>query len=164
MRYVMLLFVALLFTAPAQAQDDGWSGPTLPKYEGEADSAAVGPQPKDPSLATVLGFIMPGAGHLYVGETGKGAMLLGAATLGPIVGATMAANKTQEDCLSDYSCDDTAHHMVWLYAGIGAAAISWIISVTDAGPAARRYNQQHAVRAGLSVQAGRPALAVRVGL
>lgn len=84
---------------------------------------------KDPSLATILGFIVPGAGQMYAGKAGQGIVEF----LVTAVGAGIAIRSSSSSCVG--SCSD---------AGIGAIAAiaAWGFGFATAGRDARLYNQR----------------------
>ena len=88
-------------------------------------------QYKDPGTATLVSVLMPGAGHLYASETGKGLGVM-AVSVGSIgAGYYFSSCPGAQD-----SCGQTP-----LYIGIGVHFANWIWSIIDAGDAARRHNR-----------------------
>lgn len=87
---------------------------------------------KDPGTATLVSVLMPGAGHLYAGETGKGlgVMAVSAGSIG--AGYYFSSCPGAQD-----SCGQTP-----LYIGVGLHLANWIWSIVDAGDAARRHNRR----------------------
>ena len=99
--------------------------------------------PKNPTTARVIGII-PGAGHVYAGEPGRGVLYLGA-TLGvAVLGATALAL----GCLNDYAtdCDDSGS---WETIATALILGFWGWTIYDAGRAAHRTNERRALRASL---------------
>jgi hypothetical protein len=149
---------SLLFGTTAAAQQLPLSTAT------QADTTVSAP--KSPSTARVIGII-PGAGHMYAGEVGRGFLYLGG-TLGILVAGALVATT---DCLSDMfsgqpDCGRTAE-TVTLIAGGGL----WVWSIVDAGRAARRTNAKRAASASLILEPTRFPVArggdhtgVRLGL
>ncbi|HEU4564044.1 MAG TPA: hypothetical protein VFS05_05335 [Gemmatimonadaceae bacterium] len=98
-----------------------------------ADRGGVQPQfYKDPTTATLLSFLITGAGQMYAGETGKGVMLLTVSYGAIIGGAVISANSCSD---YDGTCDSGP-----LAAGAIMAVTLWVYSMVDAGPAAHRHN------------------------
>jgi hypothetical protein len=92
---------------------------------------------KSPSTARVIGII-PGAGHMYAGEVGRGFLYLGG-TLGLVL---VAGYAHLSDCfMTDQpGCGGSPEVTVSLIAAGGL----WIWSIADAGRAARRTNAKRA--------------------
>jgi hypothetical protein len=85
---------------------------------------------KDGGTATLLSFLITGAGQIYTGETGTG--LLYFLTSTAAIGAGVAA--TNWNC---FDCDYTP-----ALVGLSVGAAIWIGSIIDAGPSARRQNRK----------------------
>jgi hypothetical protein len=101
---------------------------------------------KSGTAATVLSVLVPGAGHIYTGETGKGLALLGIGVGGFTFGAYMWQRNVVDD-MDD--CDDigcaltsSTKHSAWAYAGMLAFVGSWVYGVADAGSSANRMNER----------------------
>jgi hypothetical protein len=103
---------------------------------------------KDPSAATMYSFFLPGSGHMYAGERGKGVGMLALS----VTGVVLAVNSLS--CASDPSCESTTGKMTLGAAGMLAFFGSWIYGIMDAGDAARRFN----TRNGLGVAGVRPII------
>jgi hypothetical protein len=151
---------SVLFATTAAAQVSSPSAAT------QADTTV--PAVKSPTTARLIGII-PGAGHMYAGEVGRGFLYLGG-TVGVVFVAALAGFT---DCLENTSwfaqsdCDGGAAATVGLIAAGGL----WVWSIVDAGRAARRTNAKRAARASLIIEPARtPATlggdrtAVRLGL
>jgi hypothetical protein len=119
---------------------------------------------KSPSAARVIGII-PGAGHMYAGEVGRGFLYLGG-TLGLVFVAGLA--HFSECFMSDEpgGCESTAGTV-----SLVAAGGLWVWSIVDAGRAARRTNAKRAASASLILEPARTPVArgddhtgVRLGL
>ena len=97
--------------------------------------------PKDPSMATMLSFFLPGSGQMYAGERAKcGALLAIAATGGAIAVHSLS-------CAAASDCTMSTGGRVLGAAGMLAYFSSWIYGIVDAGDAARRFNDRPAVMA-----------------
>jgi hypothetical protein len=97
---------------------------------------------KDPSTATIFGLLITGAGHIYAGEGGTGAMLL----VGSIAAVGIGAGLSKSEC-GFYSCNTD---YTPLYVGVGAAGLFALISIFDAAPAAHRHNRRVAKSLGMN--------------
>ena len=116
---------------------------------------------KSPTTARIIGII-PGAGHMYAGETGRGWAYLGGVAGLALVGSALVAT----DCVVDvYSgsgsetCPSSTAENVLVVAFVGL----WGWSIYDAGRAAHRMNEKHGLRTSLII-APRGGQGVRVGL
>jgi hypothetical protein len=116
--------------------------------------------PKDPSMATMLSFFLPGSGQVYAGDRAKGAGLFVLAG----TGFGLAVNSLS--CAASAECESSTGKLTLGAAGMVAFFGSWIYGITDAGDAARRFN----LRNRLAASGVRPLLApgareqTRVGL
>lgn len=83
---------------------------------------------KEPGIAILIAVLVPGGGHLYTGEVGKGLTLLavgyGGIAAGDVIGI---------------SSGNAAPIAVGALAYLGA----WIYGIADAGPSANRVNALH---------------------
>ena len=121
---------------------------------------------KSPMAARVIGII-PGAGHMYAGETRRGfAYLGGIIGLGLVGGLALAA-----DCIGDYgasseTCSSKTGENLLTAAILGV----WGWSIYDAGRAAERTNASHGLRTALIVApvhssgGGHAGRAMKIGL
>ena len=133
LRAVLAGSVLLVTTAAAQ-----------PSSLSTATQDTTVPALKDPTTARLIGII-PGAGHMYAGEVGRGFLYLGG-TLGLFVAAGLAS---VSHCI-EYSlfgvdppdCDRSPEEVLALIAAGGL----WVWSIFDAGRAARRTNAKRAAR------------------
>jgi hypothetical protein len=156
-----VLVGSLLFATTAAAQQLPLSTAT------QADTTVSAP--KSPSTARVIGII-PGAGHMYAGEVGRGFLYLGG-TLSLVFVAALAGFA---DCLDNVNflsdqtdCGGSTAETVSLVAAGGL----WVWSIVDAGRAARRTNAKRAASASLILEPTRIPVArgddhsgVRLGL
>lgn len=123
---------------------------------------------KDPGTATIMSVIIPGGGHLYSGETKKGAMILGVGVGGLVLGSALTVGSADIDCdYDDFECEDNTSYLpaaagYLLYLG------SWVYGIMDASNSADRMNASRGIAiGGVEVQ---PAVTVgapggtRVGL
>ena len=107
---------------------------------------------KDPKIATTWGYLLPGAGHIYAGESGKGWLLMtgSVGALGVGLGMTLASG--EEDDIPDefdpfgnpqtLSTAEDIQDWTPAYVGLGVFSLGWIYSVLDAGKAAERTNRK----------------------
>ena len=99
-------------------------------------------KPKSPMTARIIG-ILPGAGHIYAGETNRGLAFF-AGTLGVLaVGGAISDAQCKEDEYSTDYCSSPVLDVLALVAGAGV----WAWSIVDAGRAARRTNARHGLSA-----------------
>jgi hypothetical protein len=119
------------------------SGATLPVAAQE-----TAPFHKSATAATVLSVLVPGAGHLYTGETGKGLALLGIGVGGFAFGAYMWQRNVVDDLVEcptfDCAVTSTSNNSAWAYAGMLAYLGTWVYGVADAGSSAHRMNERNA--------------------
>lgn len=96
---------------------------------GAQAGGGYGVSQKDPGLATVISLFIPGGGHLYAGESRKGATILGVAYGSLIAGAATT------------SCSFGSGCRTWpIYVGVLGYLGAWAYGVADASNAARRAN------------------------
>lgn len=102
--------------------------------------------PKDPAEATTYSLFLPGAGHIYAGESAKGIALLMAGLGGAALYLDAKHNAANTVC--DASHCRTEHITPdYGYVAMGLAIASWVYGIADAGRAARRYNEDHGLAA-----------------
>ena len=137
-----------------------------------AQQRAAGPETKSPGRATLYSFFVPGGGHLYAGERGRGALLLVGSAAAVVGGAALSNFERDYDytCASGTCIDPNAYHPDYtpFFVGAGVAGALWLYSLLDAPRAARRANRQSAVAVapGATTTTGRivPGLTLRVRL
>ena len=134
--------------APASVQA-ALAAPPLP-YRQSGD-----PGYRDPAVGRVLGIFIPGAGHLYAGETTKGVGLLAVGGLGAalLISQLPCGGAGQEPCDAP----------MLAFGGL-AYAVSEIYSIVDAAPAARRANVIRPELAIAPLPQGRIGLGLRLPL
>jgi len=93
---------------------------------------------KDPGTATLVGVLIPGAGHMYAGETAKGLGVMAASAGSVATGYYFSTCPGVEG-----QCSPT-----FLYVGIGLHFANWIWSIVDAGDAAQRHNRRLGIAEG----------------
>jgi hypothetical protein len=124
---------------------------TTLRSQDTARVAPPGPGAKSPTTARVIG-IVPGAGHLYAGETRRGLTYFGA-TVGTFM---LAGLMLGADCIGQENCDESIEPTLVLLAAFG----QWGWSIYDAGRAAERANARRRwSRVSLIVAPGRPTVA-----
>ena len=138
-RAVRTLAVSMLLsgfaTASADAQDSTRAD--------VADSLAS--WYRDPHTAQMLGSFIPGAGHIYAGETLRGFGLGGAALIGIASGIVFLEKR---DCrlvtFGVESCDSQASSVNRIngITQIGVGIAAWVFGAIDAPHAAQRANEQ----------------------
>jgi hypothetical protein len=124
-KLLAVLTLICAISAPAYAQ-------TLPA-----------PGYKDPGTSMLLGVVVPGGGHMYSGETGKGLVLLGVGLGGIVLGTAMTTSSIGASC-SGYSCQDDTNY-VPMAAGYLAFLGSWIYGIVDADDSAHRMNARRGI-------------------
>ena len=91
---------------------------------------------KDPAMATMLSFFLPGSGQMYGGERVKGGALLALA----VVGGAFAGHALS--CASATDCEMSTGGRALGAAGMLGFFGSWIYGIVDAGDSARRFNDR----------------------
>lgn len=130
--------VALTWTGALMGQD--LARGTLPR------TAAADSVFRDPITARVLGTLVPGAGHIYATEYGRGVALyfgtvstIGMGALAYVIDACTFAFSNPTQC---HPGPQWPHRTVGVIA-MGAGVGMWIYSSIDAPRAARRANERH---------------------
>ena len=130
----MLLSVAAAASAVAQDSTRAVAPP---------DSLA--PWYRDPRAAQTLGSFIPGAGHIYAGETLRGLGLGAVALVGIASGISFlgrhdchALSFGVESCNPAVSSNNTFNGITQIGAGVAA----WVLGAIDAPRAAQRTNEQ----------------------
>jgi hypothetical protein len=141
----LVAVVAMLaFVSPVDATD-----PVTPSVDDRSvvflnagnDDARLNPsnaQFKDPGTAMIFSIVIPGAGQMWAGETGRGAAILGASVGAPIVGAMVMG----ASCANTYNCS-AAPYLVGMLVGLGAYGFG----IVDASASAERMNAANAATA-----------------
>lgn len=95
---------------------------------------------KDPMLATVLSFLVPGVGEMYAGAPGTGAahFVVNLVAAGIFVGGV--------NCEANYSCSNGGTVVA---IGLGLGLVNTIESMVDAHGQANKYNREHGAVAAL---------------
>lgn len=109
---------------------------------------------KDPGTATLYSIVSPGVGQLWVGDTKRGAMLLGVGLGAPILGAVVTASTCSPGYGGTCSGGSTAPFLLGLLAGAGA----WVYGIIDANDSAQRMNQKNGVALDMSEYRFTPVL------
>lgn len=110
--------------------------------------AAAQQQPagyKDPGTATIMSVIVPGGGHLYSGETKKGAIILGVGLGGLVLGTALSVDSV--GCDANLNCDTDASYLP-MAAGYLLYLGSWVYGITDASNSADRMNGSRGIAIG----------------
>ena len=135
-KYVLVFLISTFISSAALAQTSNIENPQNdPRY-------------KDPGTSQILGIIIVGGGHFYAGETGTGAILLGSAILGPVIGASVATSNTSNAVQSGNAGSVTGP----LYAGLAVSLGAWIYSIVDSRKAARRTNKENNLSVSSNIQ------------
>lgn len=106
---------------------------------------------KDPAIALGFAFLCPGCGHLYTGETTKGAVIA-TISIGSLVGATalqltrFRAPHSIDDCLpgaQQSACLNGRMDLRPMLIGGAIALTGYLYGLIDAQPSARRMNARN---------------------
>jgi hypothetical protein len=111
---VLLVMIAITFSANAQQ--------VKPSFKKKGD-------------ATVLSVLIPGGGHLYAGESGKGLGLLGVGVGGVVLGSALVS------CSGAFECATANFNP--LYVGLAVSVGAWIYGIADSGKAVARANERN---------------------
>lgn len=127
---------------------------------------------RDPRTAQTLGSFLPGAGHLYAGETLRG-FGLGAAAVFGIASGIVFLNRHEcrfvtfgvQDCNTAVSSTDRINGVTQIAVGVAA----WVFGAIDAPRAALRANEKARHRVAIAPFlrddiVRQPALGVAVGI
>ncbi len=121
----------------------------------EAGAAVAPDRPhlyKDPRTARTTSFALPGGGHIYAGETTKGAAILLASAASFITGYALTENSKEFVCDEEIFFDcATETDYSYLVGGSVVALGFWAIGVLDAPRAARRSNVKNGFAAAAPV-------------
>src|SRR5690606_12501323 len=103
-------------------------------------------------------------GHLYMGDMGRGTLLL-AVGIGGFMGGYALSQNTREVVCSDtsFECSETVDY-TYLAIGSGVALAAWVVGILDAPRSARRMNAQRGLSASLAPAPLPLAGAPRLGL
>ena len=151
----LLLAAGLLFVAATTAIAQPRRSAPPPQEQAEY---------KNPGIATAIAVAVPGGGHMYAGETAKGLGTLFVSVAAVSVGALYS------DCYTPREGGGTRCNYVPLYIGLGVHGGNWLLSLLDAGNAARRHNRRAGLRSAAQViplvalNGPEPAYGVRVRL
>lgn len=145
------LAALLCLAPPLRAQEMYASFPAPPAVAVDA--------PKNPTTARVLGII-PGLGHLYAGERGRGALVAGTFVGLVVIGSAAVFG----DCMAEWSEPDCGSSVVSDVV-IPVALIGTIgYSIWDAGRAAHRTNLRRGFPARLTLAMPADGAGYRVGM
>jgi peptide/nickel transport system permease protein len=130
--------------------------PPEPRERGATDVAAARPAGRVPRSALLLSALIPGAGHLAIGEPFRGALLLvpWSALLGMLYWARTRVFAWREASLDEYVAAVTVAALLLLVWGSAV----WDLGVRRARPEYERGDSQWAI-AGRQFRRNRPAVA-----
>lgn len=125
---------------------------------GPASSQASGVIGKDPAVALGFAWLCPGCGHLYSGETTKGA-LIAAVSIGSFatgLGMQLSRhlrlmNELNDDCewqAHRSACVEPKADFTPFLVGSGIALAGYVYGLIDAGASARRMNARNGLGLG----------------
>lgn len=123
---------------------------------------------KSPATGRVASLFLPGGGHFYAGESGRGTAFLALAVAAPTIGYLASDRSADPDCTPDpeatWICTDRTNFGP-LLVGVAVGAAAWVASLLDAGGAAHRANERTAtVHLEPTADARSAGLALRVTL
>lgn len=95
---------------------------------------------RDPRLALAAAVVMPGAGHLYAGEPGKGALFFTTTVVAPVAGALLTLRSEKRVCDTE-GCSSSAN-LLPFFLGAAASFGVYGYSIADAPKAAARTNRR----------------------
>jgi hypothetical protein len=131
LRGVLMTALAIAAVAPAMPAQIAEHGNSP-----AADSSALG-SPDSPrksgTIATLLAVVVPGSGHIYAGETGKGLALFAGTVSAAVIGYSYSKSKCPSS--SNDNCDVTP-----MVAADVVALGLWVYGVFDAHNATRHAN------------------------
>ena len=120
----------------------------VPQVAGAAVAPAIRRGYKDPAMARNMSYFFPGGGHLYAGDFGRSALLIGAG-LGGIVGGYALR---QDEIVCDETVCTQEIDNTSVYIGLGLAAVAWAYGILDAGDAAERVNARNGLSSHVHLQ------------
>lgn len=115
----------------------------------------LGIAPKDPSVAQLFALLCPGCGHLYTGETAKGAVIA-TVSIGAVFGG-MVAQFNQEPRIecgpitppgATPNCRTTGDSLKPFLIGSAIGLAGYLYGLIDAGPSARRMRAKEGLEIG----------------
>lgn len=115
----------------------------------DSTRAPLGPADKNPVVARVIG-IVPGAGHMYAGETRRGLAYMGGTVGVFLLGTTLFVT----ECVVSFGArceEESITDDVTVLATLGV----WAWSIYDAGRAAHRTNARRRSRVSLMLTPAR---------
>lgn len=128
----------------------------------------LGIAPKDPQVAQLYALLCPGCGHLYTGETAKGAVIATVSFGAVFVGMVSQFNQEPRiecDPIATPgampSCRTTGDSLKPFLIGSAIGLAGYLYGLIDAGPSARRMRARSEFEIG-SLEV-RPALGYRDG-
>lgn len=141
MRVGCLVAIAVVAAGPILAQD-------TTRLSARPDSSSQRAF-RDPATAAVLGTLVPGAGHIYAAEYGRGVGIFAATwslvTVGEVVyleDRCMFAIVNPEPCDRGPRWQARTAGTILIVGGVG----TWIAGAFDASRAARRTNERRRLR------------------
>ncbi len=125
---------------------------------------------RDPARAQLMSYVLPGGGHLYSGEYGRGAAHLVGGVAGYLLGDALSDHYADQrrtidngdleavlacigDVLSTFFCN---YPNVPRYLGIAVLGVSWLTGIADAPESAHRMNEKAGLHIRISAATVRP--------
>jgi len=106
--------------------------------------------PREPLLASVLSFVIPGAGQVYNKQYGKGVAMFGTSVVSWILAANSAVNSVNYDALYSGYYDEPNYAGFYIFTGLAVATS--LYSIIDAGVSAKKINQRYSLISRLKVE------------
>jgi hypothetical protein len=109
---------------------------------------------KDPGVALGLAWLCPGCGHLYSGETTKGAVIATVA-MGSLAGglaiqlSRSVRTERAIECRSTAfpsECGEVRTDLTPILVGGAIGIVAWAYGLIDAGASANRANARHGIQ------------------
>jgi hypothetical protein len=101
---------------------------------------------KEPHTAQAYAWLCPGCGHLYSGETAKGAAIAAVSVGSLLTGAAIQVNRRPSvECERPgdrFECTERDTDFRPLFAGAAVSVASYLYGLIDAGPSAKRMEQR----------------------
>jgi hypothetical protein len=141
LRGVLVTALAIGAVAPASPAQIAERS-NAPVADSSARSSPEAPR-KNGTIATLLAVVIPGSGHVYAGETGKGLALFAGTAAAAGIGYSYSKSKCPS---SNDNCDLTP-----MVAADAVALGLWIYGVIDAHNATRHTNLYAASRNGATL-------------
>ena len=98
---------------------------------------------KDPFVAGVLSFLIPGLGQIYNGEGGKGALFFVGYAAGTGIAVAGASQTNEVDYGYGYTVEENDPNEAMLYGGLALSLTCAVWSIVDAATVASKTNDSY---------------------